>query len=111
MSENRPTAKLDFTSGFESLPPRPKHDAITTHASVVAGKELGFVSRANGSLKIDGRRLRSRGATTQMNLKVTAAEKEMILREANRLMQDPTNPVNTIGEFVVHVIDLFRSQR
>lgn len=82
-------------------------DNATTQASVVAGRELGFSSRAEPTIKMDGRRLRSRGANTQLNLKVTAAEKDAILKEASRLIQDPSSPVSNIGEFVVLAVDFY----
>jgi NAD(P)-dependent dehydrogenase (short-subunit alcohol dehydrogenase family) len=59
--------------------------------------------------KIDGRRLRSRGANTQLNLKVTDEEKQRILDDAWRLIQDPTSPVKNIGEFVVLAVEYYRS--
>jgi hypothetical protein len=121
MPDNRPDArpaiKLDFTSGLDKLPPRPKMDSATTLASVTAGRELGFSGRAEPAPPtpstpfLDGRRLRSRGANTQLNLKVTAQEKEAILRDAARLIQDPTSPISNIGEFVVHAVDFFRAHR
>jgi hypothetical protein len=110
MSDARPSIKLDFTSGLEKLPPRPKMDATTTEASVVAGREFGFSGRGESS-KIDGRRLRSRGANTQLNLKVTAEEKEAILRDASQLIQDPTSSINNIGEFVVLAVAFYRSHK
>ena len=82
----------------------------TGQASVVAGRELGFSGRDTGS-KIDGRRLRSRGANTQLNLKVTAAEKEAIPRDASQLIQDPASSINNIGEFVVLAVEFFRTRR
>lgn len=108
MSDTRPAIKLDFTTGLEKLPPRPKMDATTTLASVSAGRELGFSGRAVEAPKIDGRRLRSRGANTQLNLKVTAAEKEAILRDASVHIQDPGSPISNIGEFVVQAVEFFR---
>lgn len=105
MPDTRNAIKLDFMSGLDSLPPRPKVDSSTTIASVVAGRELGFAGREVA--KIDGRRLRSRGANTQLNLKVTAEEKMLILNEASRLIQDPSSPVSNIGEFVVMAVDHF----
>lgn len=107
MSESRQSVKLDFMSGLESLPPRPKMDATTTQASVIAGRELGFAGRAPGT-KIDGRRLRSRGANTQLNLKITEDEKQRIVVDASRLIQDSSSPVSSIGEFVVLAVDYFR---
>ena len=108
MPEARPAVKLDFTSGLDKLPPRPNMDAATTQASVVAGREFGFEGRHQE--KIDGRRIRSRGANTQLNLKVTEEEKRQILRDASRLIQDPNSPIKNIGEFVVLAVDYFRSQ-
>jgi len=108
MSETRPAVKLDFVTGLEKLPARPKMDDQTTQASVIAGRELGFSGRATAS-RMDGRRLRSRGANTQMNIKVTAAEKEMILAEASELIQNPASSVSNIGEFVVYAVELYRS--
>ncbi len=107
MSEVRSAVKLDFTTGLDNLPPRPRMDNATTQASVVAGRELGFSSRVEPTIKMDGRRLRSRGANTQLNLKVTAAEKDAILKEASRLIQDPSSPVSNIGEFVVLAVDFY----
>ena len=110
MPDTRTAIKLDFMSGLETLPPRPKVDASTTIASVVAGRELGFSGRAEAA-KIDGRRLRSRGANTQLNLKVTAEEKDAILREASRLIQDPLSPISNIGEFVVMAVHQYVSRQ
>ena len=108
MPEPRSAVKLDFTSHLDKLPPRPKMDAATTQASVNAGREFGFEGRHHE--KIDGRRLRSRGANTQLNLKVTEEEKQRILQDASILIQDPNSPVKNIGEFVVLAIDYFRSR-
>ena len=117
MSDGRPSIKLDFTSGLDQLPPRPTVDASTTYASVKAGRELGFSGRAEASRiantapqesRLDGRRLRSRGANTQLNLKVTAEEKEAILRDAAKLIQNPMSPVSNIGEFVVLAVEFYR---
>jgi hypothetical protein len=83
-------------------------DASTTQASVVAGRELGFSGRGEGS-RIDGRRLRSRGANTQLNIKVTADEKEAILRDASQFIQDPSSPISNIGEFVVNAVEFYRA--
>lgn len=106
--------KLDFISGLEQLPSRPKMDESATQASVDAGRELGFSGRqapapAQTQQKMDGRRLRSRGANIQMNLKVTAEEKDMILAEAVELIQNPMSPVSSIGEFVVYAVELYKS--
>ncbi|SNT41324.1 hypothetical protein SAMN05421770_11225 [Granulicella rosea] len=133
--------KLDFTSGLDNLPPRPRADAHTTQASVDAGRELGFTGRIDASVpipksifhpenahllqplptraepprpappKLDGRSLRSRGANIQMNIKVTAEEKDRILQEAALAIQDPTLRIKNIGEFIVHVVDLYRERR
>lgn len=46
MPEARSAVKLDFTSGLDKLPPRPKMDASTPQASVVAGREFGFEGAA-----------------------------------------------------------------
>lgn len=108
MPEARSAVKLDFTTGLDKLPPRPKMDAAATEASVIAGREFGFEGRHHE--KIDGRRLRSRGANTQLNLKVTEEEKQRILSDASRLIQDPNSPVKNIGEFVVLAVNYFRSQ-
>ena len=111
----RPAVKLDFTSGLDKLPPRPKVDSTTTIASVTAGRELGFSGRTEAPADpapvavLDGRRLRSRGANTQLNLKITSAEKEAILRDAARFIQDPSNRINNIGEFVVHAVSYLRA--
>jgi hypothetical protein len=108
MPESRPSIKLDFTSGLEALPPRPKMDAATTIASVAAGRDIGFSDRTD-SPAIDGRRLRSRGANIQLNLKVTAEEKNAILRDATRFIQDPASPISNIGEFVVYAVNFLRT--
>ena len=108
MPEARSAVKLDFTSGLDQLPPRPKMDAATTQVSVNAGREFGFEGRHHE--KIDGRRLRSRGANIQLNLKVTEEEKQRILLDASRFIQDPHSPVKNIGEFVVLAVDHFRAQ-
>ena len=110
MSETRQAVKLDFTSGFDALPERPKVDEYTTQRSVEAGRELGFANRGEGT-KIDGRKLRSRGPTVQLNLKVSPEEKDMILRAANQLIQDPQSPVASIAEFVVHAVEVFRGHQ
>ncbi len=111
MSETRPSVKLDFTSGLETLPAKPKMDATTTLASVTAGRELGFSSRQTPepALPMDGRRLRSRGANTQLNLKVTASEKDLILTEAARHISDISSPISNIGEFVVMAVRFYKS--
>lgn len=108
MPDARSAVKLDFTSGLDKLPPRPKMDSATTQASVIAGREFGFEGRHHE--RIDGRRLRSRGANTQLNIKVTEEEKQRILSDASRLIQDPSSPVKNIGEFVVLAVNYFRSQ-
>jgi len=110
MSDTRPAIKLDFTTGIEKLPPRPKMDALTTQASVVAGREMGFSGREQGS-KLDGRRLRSRGANTQLNIKITEQEKTEILHDASALIKDPHSPVTNIGEFVVLAVSFYRNHR
>ena len=111
MSNTRPAIRLDFTTGLDKLPPRPKVDASTTLASVVAGRELGFTGREvkQSEPKFDGRSIRSRGANTQLNLKVTAAEKEAILRDAAVLIRDPHSGISNIGEFVVRAVEFYRS--
>jgi hypothetical protein len=108
-SEPRTPIKLDFTSGLEKLPQKPKGTELTTQASVAAGREVGFDSRA-AAIRVDGRKLRSRGATTQMNIKVTADEKETILLEASKLIKDPSSLISSVGEFVVMAVDFYRKQ-
>ena len=110
MSDTRPAIKLDFMSGIENLPPRPKMNALTTQASVQAGREIGFSERGVGS-KLDGRKLRSRGANIQLNIKITEQEKAQILQDASELIQDPQSPVTNIGEFVVHAVNFYRKHR
>jgi hypothetical protein len=100
MPDSRPAVKLDFTTGLDTSAARPKADASTTLASVAAGRELGFQGRTS-AIKLDGRRLRSRGANIQLNLKVTAEEKDAILRAAAVYIQDSSSPISTLGEFVV----------
>ena len=113
-TDNRPAVKLDFTSGLDKLPPRPKMDGNTTKASVTAGRELGFSGRnepfpiSAETPVLDDRRLRSRGANIQLNLKVTAEEKEAILRDAAGFIRNPDSPISNIGEFVVHAVAFFR---
>lgn len=109
MPDTRTAVKLDFMSGLEALPPRPKVNAATTLASVVAGRELGFAGRAEAT-KIDSRSLRSRGANTQLNLKITSDEKNAILRAASQLIMDPSSPISNIGEFVVMAVDFYTSK-
>jgi len=113
MSNTRSAVKLDFTTGLDELPPRPKRNEETTQASVSAGRELGFNTRVSSNQKpvsrFDGRRLRSRGANIQMNIKVTAEEKEMILKEASKHIQDPSSGIKNIGEFIVRAVENFRS--
>ena len=114
MPDSRPSVKLDFTSGLDKLLTRPLADpAATTLASVAAGRQLGFSARQNAPTeqKLDGRRLRSRGANTQLNLKVTEVEKTAILEEASRHIQNPTSPVGNIGEFVVMAIEFYKNNR
>ncbi len=72
-----------------------------------AGREFGFERRHHE--KIDGRRLRSRGANIQLNLKVTEEEQQRILLDASRLIQDPKNPVKNTGEFIVLAVDYYRT--
>lgn len=107
MPEARSAVKLDFTSGLDQLPPRPKMNAATTQASVNAGREFGFEGRHHE--KIDGRRLKSRGANIQLNLKVTEEEKQRILLDASQFIQDPKSPVRNIGEFIVLAVDYYRA--
>ena len=115
MSETRPGVKLDFTSGLEKIHARPRVDpTATTLASLAAGRELGFSARQEAPpppIRLDGRRLRSRGANTQLNLKVTEAEKQSILEEASRHIQDPLSSVSNIGEFVVMAIEHYKRNR
>ena len=113
MSDTRQSVKLDFTSGLEKLPPKPRVDPVaTTLASVVAGREVGFSARQEHALppRLDGRRLRSRGANTQLNVKVTEAEKEEILEEASRHIQDPRSPISNIGEFIVMAVEYYKRE-
>ena len=114
MSDARTGVKLDFMTGLEKLPAKPRVDPVaTTIASVAAGRELGFTARQEAPTlqKLDGRRLRSRGANTQLNLKVTDGEKEAILEEASRHIQDPLSPVSNIGEFVVMAVEFYKRNR
>jgi len=103
MADSRPAVKLDFTTGLDTFGARQKVDASTTLASVAAGRELGFQGRTS-AMKLDGRRLRSRGANIQLNLKVTAEEKEAIIRAASVYIQDSSSPISTLGEFVVFAV-------
>ncbi|RRA50443.1 hypothetical protein [Acidipila sp. EB88] len=107
MPEARPPIKLDFTSGLDQLPARPKMDAASTQASVIAGREFGFEGRHLE--KLDGRRLRSRGANIQLNLKVTEEEKQRIIVAASKLIQDPSSPIKNLGEFVVFAVDSLKT--
>ena len=100
---SRPLAVMQTESGRRTC-------RATGQASLVAGRELGFSGRDTGS-KIDGRRLRSRGNNTPLNLKVTAAKKEAIPRDASQLIQDPASSINNIGEFVVLAVEFFRARR
>ncbi len=109
MPDARPAVKLDFTTGLDTSASRPKVDASTTLASVAAGRELGFQGRMP-SLKLDGRRLRSRGANIQLNLKVTAEEKEAIIRAAAAHIQDPSTSISTLGEFVVFAVNRLKER-
>jgi hypothetical protein len=112
MSESRPGVKLDFTTGLEAAPKRPKPDDSTTLASVVAGRELGFSAREPLPPAVTERASASPlpldGANIQFNLKVTQAEKDMILLEASRHIQDPLSAVSNIGEFVVLAVEYYK---
>ena len=108
MPDTRSAIKLDFTTGLEALPPRPKMDAATTEASLDAGRQLGFSGRTPKNI-VDGRSLRSKGAHAQLNLKVTPEDKARIVMEANRLIQDSSYPIGSIGEFVVMAVDFYRA--
>ena len=110
MSDTRVPIKLDFMSGIDKLPPRPKVNALTTQASVQAGRDVGFSERGIGS-KLDGRKLRSRGANIQLNIKITEQEKAEILQDASELIRDPQSPVTNIGEFVVYAVNFYRKHR
>ncbi len=46
-----------------------------------------------------------------MNIKVSEEEKEVILSEAEGFIRDQSSNIRTIGEFVVHVVDLYRKQK
>jgi hypothetical protein len=117
MSDKRSPVKLDFISDIPNLPPRPKVDPQTTASSLEAAQSVGFLAEngpklvSNTSGKPDGRRFRRRGANVQMNIKVTEKEKDVILQEAEELIMDKTSNIRTIGEFVVHVVDLYRKQK
>jgi hypothetical protein len=114
MSDNRKGVKLDFTSDIPNLPSRPKVDATT---SVVAAQEVGFLAESGSKpvnkplSKPDGRKLRRRGNNTQMNIKVSDEDKEVILSEAEGLIKDKSSNIRSIGEFVVYVVDLYRKQK
>ena len=117
MSDNRRGVKLDFTSDIPNLPIRPKVDPQITATSVVAAQEVGFLAEQGSRpvskplSKPDGRRLRRRGIKVQMNIKVSEEEKEVILSEAEGFIRDQSSNIRTIGEFVVHVVDLYRKQK
>lgn len=117
MSEKRAGIKLDFVSDIPNLPSRPKVDPLTTASSVVAAQEVGFISEAgkkpaaNQLGKIDGRRLRRRAMKVQLNLKITPEEKEDILAEAELFLQNQSTNIRTVGEFVVHIVDLYKKQK
>jgi hypothetical protein len=117
MSDNRRGVKLDFTSDIPNLPIRQKVDPQITATSVVAAQEVGFLAEQGSRpvskplSKPDGRRLRRRGIKVQMNIKVSEEEKEVILSEAEGFIRDQSSNIRTIGEFVVHVVDLYRKQR
>jgi hypothetical protein len=117
MSDNRRGVKLDFTSDIPNLPIRPKVDPQITATSVVAAQEVGFLAEQGSRpvskplSKPDGRRLRRRGLKVQMNIKVSEEEKEVILSEAEGFIRDQSSNIRTIGEFVVHVVDLYRKQK
>ncbi|AXC15998.1 hypothetical protein ACPOL_6788 (plasmid) [Acidisarcina polymorpha] len=100
-------------AGFDELSPRPEKDEETTPALLSAGPELSSNTRVSSNQKltrrIDGRKLRSRGANIQMNIKVTAEEKEMILREASKHIQDLSTGIKNIGEFVVRAVENYRA--
>ena len=118
MSEPRSRVKMDFVSGISDL--RTKPDPETTELAVAAGREVGFlenpettrsvhtgtvtlptVEQASSGKKIDGRTLRSRGADTQLNVKVTAAQKFAIINAANVCIQDPYSNIRSVGDFIV----------
>jgi hypothetical protein len=118
MSEPRSRVKMDFVSGISDL--RTKPDPETTELAVAAGREVGFlekpettrsvyagivklpaVEQASSGKKIDGRTLRSRGADTQLNVKVTAAQKLAIINAANICIQDPYSNIRSVGDFIV----------
>jgi len=118
MSEPRSRVKMDFVSGISDL--RTKPDPETTELAVAAGREVGFlenpettrsvhtgtvtlptVEQASSGKKIDGRTLRSRGADTQLNVKVTAAQKLAIINAANVCIQDPYSNIRSVGDFIV----------
>lgn len=117
MSDNRRGVKLDFTSDIPNLPIRTKVDPQITATSVVAAQEVGFLAEQGSRpvskplSKPDGRRLRRRGIKVQMNIKVSEEEKEVILSEAEGFIRDQSSNIRTIGEFVVHVVDLYRKQK
>ncbi len=117
MAERRSPVKLDFISDIPNLSPRPKADLDTTTGSVEAAQEIGFIQDPNDrpsiafNHKSDGRRLRRRGIKVQMNIKVSEAEKDLILNEAEVLIRDQSSNIRSIGDFVVHLVDLYRSQK
>lgn len=47
----------------------------------------------------------------QLNLKITPEEKEDILAEAQLFLQNQSTNIRTVGEFVVHIVDLYKKQK
>jgi hypothetical protein len=127
MPEPRARVKMDFVSGISDL--RTKPDPETTELAVAAGREVGFLEKPEtarqvhsdtGNLpaveqpsvgkKIDGRTLRSRGADTQLNVKVTAAQKLAIMNAANICIQDPYSNIRSIGDFIVRATSHYTAE-
>src|SRR5258708_16882656 len=117
MSDNRRGVKLDFTSDIPNLPIRPKVDPQITATSVVAAQEVGFLAEQGSRpvskplSKPDGRRLRRRRIKVQMNIKLSEEEKKVILSEAEGFIRDQSSNIRTIGEFLLHVMDLYRNHK
>lgn len=113
---------LDFLTGISDRP-KPRFDASTTAASLQAAAEAGFskteplvvptvaapaVIKQPEIKKFDGRSLRYRGKTEQVNLKMTPDEKGQLVEAAKLAMEkDPT--LQSLGDFVLQLLKQHQS--
>lgn len=71
MSDDRKTARLDFSDFKPRQPTQASVDPLTQHLAITDAKRLGFAAR-DETPRLDGRTLR-RKSRVQLNIKVSLA--------------------------------------